>query len=434
MNRISIGTNIAMANFHRLLRDCSGNFGMITAVMLPVLLGAAGFAVDITNAMQVKGNLQGIADAASLAAASAMSQQAYTKSQAEDLAENYFVAQIMSNGIADATTSGDKATVEAQIRAGTTATATATTTGANTTYTVQLASTYTLNLNPITGILAGKTMNIGIKATSTTGTDGANTRTGISMYLALDRSGSMSFATTTKNTSQTSCVNYNADNWWQKDYAPNSPYYLKPTSPCYIRKIDALKTAATALFTALKKADTSLANSNSVSTLVRTGADSYTEVTQAESPMAWGTSAASTYIQNLPSVPTGGTDANGAMQNAFNALKQANATEATAHNSKSNTTFNRFVVLMTDGEMTGNSSDWNSSLDKSVRDKCDTDKKDGIKIFTVAFMAPDKGKSLLSYCATSSDYYYSPDDMSSLVSAFGDIADKAAKQTVRLTN
>jgi Flp pilus assembly protein TadG/uncharacterized protein YegL len=428
-----------MSIFKRLAAERSGNFGMMTAIMLPVLLGAAGFAVDFSNAMQVKSSLQGIADSASLAAASAMAQDGYTKAQAEELAKNFFVSQIIADGMSDATTTSEKAAAAAKIRAGTTATAKENTASgsAKKTYTVTLDSLYAMNLNPITGVIAGKSMNIAINAVATTGTDGDATRTGISMYLALDRSGSMSFATTTKNTKQSSCVNYTADNWRYKDEPWYSRYYLAPSNPCYVRKIDALKTASIALFDALKKADSSVTSANSTSTLVRTGADSYTDETQKESAMAWGTSAAAAYIQNLPSIPTGGTDANGAMQNAIDALKSSKNktdTESKAHDSKDNDSFNRYIVLMTDGEMTGNSSDWKPDLDKSVRARCDTAKKDGIMIFTVAFMAPDNGKSLLKYCATSTEYYYSPEDMSSLVAAFGEIADKAAKQTVRLTN
>jgi Flp pilus assembly protein TadG len=420
-----------MSIFKRLAADRSGNFGMMTAIMLPVLLGAAGFAVDFSNAMQVKNSLQGIADSASLAAASAMSQQGYTKAQAEELAKNYFVSQIIADGMTDATTTGEKSAISAKIRAATTATAKENTGSGNskTTYTVTLDSLYAMNLNPITGVVAGKSMNIAINAVATTGTDGDATRTGISMYLALDRSGSMSFKTTTSKGKGTSCVNYTADNWGDK--------YIAPSSPCYVRKIEALKTASTALFDALKKADASITSGSATSTLVRTGATSYTDETQAESPMAWGTAKAASYIQKLPDVPTGGTDANGAMDNAINALKSSKDktdTESKQHASKDNDSFNRYIVLMTDGEMTGNSSKWDQALDKNVRTKCEAAKKDGITIFTVAFMAPDNGKSLLKYCATSAEYYYSPEDMSALVEAFGEIADKAAKQTVRLTN
>lgn len=424
-----------MAIFTRFADDRSGNFGMITAIMLPVLFGAAGFAIDITNAMQVKSNLQGIADAASLAGASAMSQQGYTKAQAEKLAKDYFIAQFIASGLADATTTVEKAAAETKLRAATKAAATETNNGSGkATYTVKLDTLYALNLNPITGIIAGKTTNIGINAVATTGTDGDGERTGISMYLALDRSGSMSFVTSTSKGKSTSCINYTEENWWRKDFKWYEKDYLPPSSPCYVRKIEALKTASTALFDALKKADSSVTSASTTSTLVRTGADSYTDETQKESPMAWGASAASNYIQNLPPVPTGGTDANGAMQNALDALKRLNTTEAKAHESNKNDKFNRYIVLMTDGKMTGNGSAWRQDLDKNVRTKCSDAKKDGIIIFTVAFMAPDEGKDLLRSCATSTDYYYSPEDMNSLVAAFGEIADKAAKQTVRLTN
>jgi len=415
-----------MAILKRFADDRSGNFGIMTAIMVPVLFGAAGFAIDITNAMQVKGNLQGIADAASLAGASAMSQQGYTKAQAEKLTKDYFIAQIIASGLADATTTDEKAAAETKLRASTNATATETANGSKSTYTVKLNTLYALNLNPITGVIAGKTMNIGINATSTTGTDGDDERIGMSMYLVLDRSGSMSFKTTTSKGENTKCVNYTDKNWGDS--------YIPESKPCYVRKIEALKTASTALFNALKKADTSVKTANATSTLVRTGAISYTSAPQSASSMKWGTSAASDYVQAIPNYIEGGTDANAAFQTAFDALKTDNTTEASEHEKKENDKFNRFIVLMTDGEMTGAVGGWKSYLHEAVLKKCTKAKDDGITVFTVAFMAPDKGKELLRDCATSADYYYSPEDMSSLVAAFGEIADKAAKQTVRLTN
>lgn len=425
---------MTMSNFERIARDRGGNFGMITAILLPVLLGTAGFAVDFSNAMQIKNSLQGIADSAALAAAAGMSQDKLTKAQAEDLAEDFLISQLLADGIVDGGSDAEKAAFEQKMRDATTITATETpVSGSQSSYTVTLDTSYQMTLNPVTQVFKGKTVDIGIHSKAASGIDGSdgsngsNGRTGISMYLALDRSGSMSFVTSTINSTQTKCVNYTASNWGYKDIPEGQKGYLAPTKPCYVRKIDALKTAASSMFAALNKADTT-------STLVRTGADAYTHETYKASPMAWGTSGVASYIQALPSVPEGGTDANGAMQAAYDALKSATSTEANTHKAKNNGTFNRFIVLMTDGEMTGYSSKWDSGLDKSVREKCDTAKKDGIKIFTVAFMAPDKGKSLLSFCASSSDYYYSPDDMSSLVSAFGDIAEKAAKKSVRLTN
>jgi len=49
-------------------------------------------------------------------------------------------------------------------------------------------------------------------------------------------------------------------------------------------------------------------------------------------------------------------------------------------------------------------------------------------------MAPDKGKSLLQYCASSADNYYAPENMEQIVTAFGEIARKAAGSIATLTN
>ncbi len=89
---------------------------------------------------------------------------------------------------------------------------------------------------------------------------------------------------------------------------------------------------------------------------------------------------------------------------------------------------------MTDGEMTGYSNSWNKGIDDKVRAACAQAKSDGITIFTVAFMAPDKGKSLLQNCASNKESYYESSNMTDLVAAFGDIGRKAAKTQTRLTN
>ena len=48
--------------------DRSGNFGMMTALLIVPIIGVAGLAIDITNALTVKAKLQGAGDAAALAA------------------------------------------------------------------------------------------------------------------------------------------------------------------------------------------------------------------------------------------------------------------------------------------------------------------------------------------------------------------------------
>ena len=59
-----------MKNFWR---EKSGNFGILTALLMVPLCGAAGVALDITRGMSVKADLQQAADSAALAAVADMS-------------------------------------------------------------------------------------------------------------------------------------------------------------------------------------------------------------------------------------------------------------------------------------------------------------------------------------------------------------------------
>lgn len=54
----------------RFLTDRSGNFGILLAILLVPVIGAAGLALDYSNALSVKAKIQGAADAAALAAVS----------------------------------------------------------------------------------------------------------------------------------------------------------------------------------------------------------------------------------------------------------------------------------------------------------------------------------------------------------------------------
>eukprot|EP01036_Dinobryon_divergens_P037035 gene37035-48350_t len=55
-------------------------------------------------------------------------------------------------------------------------------------------------------------------------------------------------------------------------------------------------------------------------------------------------------------------------------------------------------------------------------------------VFSVAFMAPSKGRSLLQYCASSTSNYYDAQNAAELVAAFKEIGDKAVQASTRLTN
>lgn len=52
----------------RFLKDRAGNFGVLAALLLVPVIGVAGLALDYTNALSIKGRIQGAADAAALAA------------------------------------------------------------------------------------------------------------------------------------------------------------------------------------------------------------------------------------------------------------------------------------------------------------------------------------------------------------------------------
>ncbi|MDI7860489.1 VWA domain-containing protein [Rhizobiaceae bacterium n13] len=424
----------------RLLRDEAGNFAIMTALALPVVLAAGGVAMDLANLAQKKALLQDAADSAALAAASALTTKGATHEQAKEVAKDFLAGQITGTLEANET-EADRAAREQKFREGASVNVTETPFGkTGKKYDVQVSVKLDVPYNSLTQLLL--TTFGGESADSSTGDASARsagvstaaagqvgvasgaessteTKNPISMYLVLDRSGSMSFVTEKLNPDKNKCDNYNSAKW-------PDPY---STSPCYTRKIEALQTAAKSLFTMLDE-------KNEENSLIRVGAVSYTDSTQTAKAVNWGTTDARSYVANLPYKPTGGTNATGAMKAANKALtvkEDGSDTETKAHKAKDNAKFSRYIVLMTDGEMTGNSSKWNASIDDDVRDECEAAKANGIQIFSVAFMAPDKGKSLLQYCASSGNYY-APDTMDDLVDTFGDIAAKATEGIARLTN
>ncbi|WP_367353944.1 vWA domain-containing protein [Agrobacterium pusense] len=401
----------------RFLTDKSGNFGIMTAILLPVLLGFAGAGMELANVMQVKADMQNTADSAALAAATEarLKKGDLTDEQIKEIAKGFIAAQMEKS-----LTEEEKKKLEENSPTSITTTENA----RGKTYTIETTINHQVQLNPLLGFIGAKTLDL-----SVTGTAKSTVNKGapISMYLALDRSGSMSFKTDTVNAAKKSCPNYTASNWGKSEAQVTS-------SPCYVNKATSLKTAVGFLVATLNKADPTY-TANGSSQLVRTGASVYTHETYAAQPLSWGTSSVVSYVdKQIPEFPTGGTDARSSLNAAYNALKKANPDEAKAHKTQGNESFERYIVLMTDGEMTGNSASWNSSIDQSVRTTCETAKKDGIKIFSVAFMAPDKGKALLQYCASSADNYYAPENMEQIVTAFGEIARKAAGSIATLTN
>ncbi|MBY4615041.1 vWA domain-containing protein [Rhizobium redzepovicii] len=388
----------------RMFSDRGGNFGITTAIMAPVLLGVVGMALDYSNAMLSKRQLQEATDAGALAAATALANgTASTTADAEMIARNFVSGQMANYVGSDALNS---------IKVGTSVTVNVSTTATSKSYKVAIDTSYPVATTPFLSVLGYKTLNIGASTSTSSGT--SDTKTALSMELVLDQSGSMGENTTT-------CATYNGKN-----------------CKTYVTKIDALKKAANALFAALDTADPD-------HSLVRTGAYSYNngliykdaQKTQIKSMsgMSWGTATTATYVSGITA--NGGTDATEPMRQATLSVTKAldgSDVETQAHAAKGNNNVSRYIILMTDGEMTGNTGVWQQSFDQNVRDQCDATKTAGIKIFTVAFMAPDKGKQLLQYCASPGGNYYEAETMEKLVASFTSIAKEATKALTLLTN
>lgn len=431
------------STFKNLLADEAGNFAMMTAILLPVTIGVGGVAVDLTNVMREKAEIQNIADAATLAAASKMSKDDISEAEATKMAKDEMVGQYLANlqssGMSEDQIAAAKADLQKNMNTGATITSTG---GSSKNFEVRMTLKANVQLSGLTRILGFESVPISVSSISASAREG----NALSMYLVLDQSGSMAWDTTTvdpinptKQETYTATVQGTCYDYWRGYYSCTYNEQRTRTVANYVTKIAALKTAAGVMMTELLKAaapdQTNVTSQeNEAKKLIRIGAVSYTHETQKELKPSWGTTAAKNYVLDLPAVPTGGTDASGAMGIAFSDLQKANVTEATQHKAKQNYSFSRFIVLMTDGEMTGYSNAWNKGIDDKVRSACAQAKADGITVFTVAFMAPDKGKDLLQACASNKESYYESSNMSDLVAAFGDIGRKAAKTQTRLTN
>lgn len=384
-----------------------GNFGILAAVLIPVILAAVATSMDISKLLSDKSKLSSALDAASLATASALTNGDITAAQAQNFAMRIASGQISST-LSDAQVK--------ELKASLVATVTSQGSGTKKDYTVKVTGGFTSKMTAFSAFHVAGNRSVG---GSSTATSQAQTATAISLYLVVDRSGSMSWATTSQDTSQPyGCWQYFEDNWPYQSYS----------RPCYINKMSALKSAASALFDQMD----SIEAADTTNSLVRTGVVSFNDQQQTPSNLAWGTKSARDYVTALPANPTGGTDMTGAMSTANTALNAA--AEASTQTSKGNKDFKKFLVLMTDGENTGYSSSWDPTLDAKTLNTCTAARTAGVTIFTVAYMAPPNGETLLKSCAGNISNYYKASDMPSLVKAFSDIGGKVANQTTRMTN
>ncbi|MBB2832812.1 vWA domain-containing protein [Rhizobium phaseoli] len=399
----------------RMFSDRGGNFGIMTAILAPVLLGAAGMAIQVGDMLISKQQLQEAADSAALATATALANGTIQTSQAEAFARN-FVAGQMANYLQSGV----------DIKSATGVTVQTSTSGNSTSYQVTVSPAYDLTVNPLMQAVGFTTQHLSTSGTTVGGH--SQTQGSISMYLALDKSGSMGDDTATVN------EEYPTESY---TYACN-PHYNKKGKEVwdtctasranYYTKIEALKMAAGNLFAQLSSADPN-------AQYVRTGAVSYDIVQYTPSALAWGTVGVSSYVNALQA--GGGTNSSGAMSTAYSSLTAKNAAgndaEDSAHKLKTGQTPKKYIVFMTDGDNNDDSSG-GRSYDTLTKATCDTAKSKGIEIYTIAFMAPAGGQALLHYCASDDSHYFQAEKMEDLLAAFKAIGAKASSQLTRLTN
>lgn len=248
----------------------------------------------------------------------------------------------------------------------------------NTIWRVAVSITGTQSLTPMARLMGQERISIEVvgKSESASGT----TQGAFSMALVLDRSGSMD---------------------WDLDGQ---------------RKIDVLKTAVGGLLDQFEKADPA-------QKYVRIGAASYNTSMTGSQNLHWKPKKTRDFVNALPA--EGGTDSTEAFNWAF--TKVTAVRETNQHKDKNGLVPQKFIVFMTDGDNNY------SSADSSTKILCDKAKGAGVEVYTVAFAAPTRGKGLLSYCATSSEYFYDAKSSADLIAAFKSIGMQASKVASRLT-
>jgi len=149
----------------------------------------------------------------------------------------------------------------------------------------------------------------------------------------------------------------------------------------------------------------------------RLGAIAYDSYKKQPSKLNWGAAAANAYVQNLQ--PGGGTNSSSAMQAAY--LEVIDNSEDEAHEQKNKLVPKKYIVLLTDG------SNNKSQYDTQTLKTCDDAKNAAVEIYTVAFQAPSSGQQLLKKCASSALHYFNATNANDLINAFKYIGSAASK-------
>ncbi|MGI2036059.1 vWA domain-containing protein [Rhizobium panacihumi] len=364
---------------------------MMTAILLPVLLGAGGIAIDVTRAMELKTSLQIEADAAMLAAATVLAKKNYNHNDAKDLAASRYAAlaaAIDSGCVSNPSIENHKQSTSLSI--------TQTPNGAKgKKFEVVFAASFKMCVNPLTALISGPSLNISVRATTVSATASKNA---FSMHLVLDRSSSMEEIACEKRSSTNACLQTGTT-----------------------VKINALKGSVNELLDVVAEADPE-------QKYARFAAVEFSGGKGKSVAFNWGVAETRRFAKALD--PSGGTNSAPAMQHAYDVLKATGyGSENAAHIAKDNDDPTKYIVFMTDGD--NNSKD----SDAATLEVCKLAKAKGIVIYAIAFdIKQGRATTLLSSCATSDKHYYAAKTASELYAAFREIGLRANSGVARMTN
>ena len=180
-------------------------------------------------------------------------------------------------------------------------------------------------------------------------------------------------------------------------------------------KMDSLQAAASNMIAELKASDPE-------KKYVRMGAVAYNSYMWSAQSIRWNLDYTMDYVNDM--YANGGTDSSDAVNKAYNKLKSP--MELSEHMNKNQSVPDLVMIFMTDGNNNY------SSADTATINTCNQAKAYGIEIYTVAFQAPSNGQQLLNNCATDQAHYFEPENTQELIDAFKDIG-IAVGEKVRLT-
>ena len=344
----------SIKQFKKWLTNQSGTVAIAFALSLVPMSMMVGVALDYSRATQLNSNVTGSVDAALVSTASDilndlelnLENEQEVVAKATALFEPYLFANIKNS--APPYYNGSTFTYNTETKE----------------LNVEVSAAYKTTLAKLTGV---NEIKIGAKSSVQ-----IERKTGgsLSMYLVLDRSGSMGWNFPTRMTSLKFAVNGMIDGMVSVD--PENKF-------------------------------------------IRMGAVAYNHETFSQKSLRWNLSQVNSYVQDM--FADGGTNSGGAVKKAYKQLKKDK--EITEHFDKTEQEPKLVMVFMTDGNNNSGSSD------VETLKYCNKAKDYGMVVYTVAFQAPANGQALLASCATNSAHYFQAEDSAALVKIFKKIGSNA---------